>query len=127
MKNITKYLLAISLVLFFAGCKMTDMQSKEECLSDFFSKAQAGSWYTMYEDIHPDNPSRNNYKNGEPFKTIYTTSVSYSIASKSGDTYQVNVSSSGTETFIFRSQTSDNMFEGDTWLIYSFTNGSSTY
>jgi hypothetical protein len=131
MRKLLGYMLMAGIALSFAGCKMTDVQSKDECLDDFFSKAQAGSWTTMYEEIHPDNSNRSNYKSGTTFSTIYNTSVTWSVTSRNGDSFTVNVNPKGagsnSETFTFRSQSSDSLFEGDTWLIYHFTNASSTY
>ena len=135
MKSFVKLTTILSVVAIIIGCNMGDVQSKDECLEDFFSKAQAGSWDSMYEEIHPDNPNRNNYKGSLFFSGLYETSVTYSVSSKSGDTYYVLVDPDGsgsgysaaTETFVFRAEEGDGLFEGDEWLIYSFTDSGTTY
>ncbi len=126
MKTFIKIIILAGITaIALAGCNMGDVQSKEECLEDFFGKAQSSQWTSMYEEIHPDNPNRDSYKSGTLFNTLYNPEVTYSIVSKSGDTYTVNVNPDGygsaQEIFVFRAEEGDGLFEGDEWLIYSFT------
>ena len=132
MKIIIKYLIYVSIMVFFISCNLSDIQSKEECLDDFFSKAVSGSWNSMYKEIHKDNPQRDQYKSGTIyFEPLYGlgSPVTYSIASKSGDTFYVNVDPDGSgsevEKFVFKVE-EETMFGDDTWLIRSFTSDGQT-
>jgi hypothetical protein len=124
---IIKTILLIAAIFMILGCGLGPKRSKDECLQEFFNNIQSSRWTSMYNQIHPDNPNYNTYKNGTTFNTLFGGNPTYSISARNGDTYTVNVSDDpGGHAYTFERE-DDDMFSDGYWSIRSFHSNGGTY
>jgi hypothetical protein len=123
---IIKTILLVTAIFMMFSCGMDPERSKDECIQEFISNVHAGNWTSMYKQLHPDHSDYNASKSSIYWTPgLFTTATSFTISSRNGDTYTVNVNGSG-ETYKFERE-DDAIFSDGYWSIRSFTNGGTLY